>query len=287
MSLQLIGQILVNGLFSGAIYVLIATGFTLIFGIMRLVNFAHGEFYMIGAFCTYVLIVLLKLPFFIAVFLAIVFAAAIGFILERVLFRPLHGLELQGMIMALAIGIALQSAALLIFGPQEVTVPRVVTGAWSVAGIVIAKDRSLVALISAIILVMFYLFMKKTQTGLAIDAVSQDHRTASLMGIPTRKMQSLAFVLGTGLAAFAGALMAPIYDVGPYMGEVPMLKAFIVVIIGGLGSIPGAAIGGLLLGLFESIFATFYTQNIAMIFSFSFVVILLLYKPLGLLGKAS
>ncbi|MFW8566287.1 branched-chain amino acid ABC transporter permease [Orrella sp. 11846] len=286
MSMQLFGQILVNGLFSGATYVLMATGFTLIFGIMRLVNFAHGEFYMVGAFLVYTMVVLLELPFFVAIVIAVGLVVLFGFLLEKLLFRPLHGMELQGMIMALAIGIALQSAALLLFGPQEVTVPRLLKGAWMIGGVAIAKDRALVGAIAVVILIAFYWFMQRTQTGLSIHAVAQDHRTAAMMGIPTRRTQALAFTLGAGLAALAGALMAPIYDIGPYMGEIPMLKAFIVVIIGGLGSIPGAAIGGLLLGLLESGFATFYSQNIAMILSFTFVVVLLLYKPQGLLGKA-
>lgn len=286
MSITLLGQILANGLLSGATYVLMATGFTLIFGIMRLVNFAHGEFYMASAFVVYTLVVLLGLPLHIAIGLAVVMVMMLGFLLERVLFRPMHGLELQGMIMALAIGIALQSLALLLFGPQEVSLPRLMKGAWMISGIAIAKDRAFVAGIAVIVLTLFYLFMQKTQTGLSIHAVAQDARTAAMMGIPIRRTQALTFTLGAGLAALAGALMAPVYDIGPYMGEIPMLKAFIVVIIGGLGSIPGAALGGMLLGLLESGFATFYSQNIAMIMSFTFVALLLLFKPRGLLGKS-
>jgi branched-chain amino acid transport system permease protein len=278
-------QILVNGILSGLTYVVMALGFTLIFGIMRIVNFAHGEFYMIGAMALMVLFDRVGLPFLASVVLAGVFTGALGLACERLFFRRLVGEELPGMITALAVSITLQAVVLLIFGPAEQTVTRPFAGTWTIFGAVVPWDRTVVAIGAFIILVAFHLFMNMSRLGLAMRAVAIDPETASLMGVESGLIYAASFGLASVLAGLAGALMAPIYTIGPAMGGLPMLKAFVVVILGGLGSIPGAVLGGLLLGLSESALATTLDSTVALIWSFVVVLCIIIVRPTGLLGR--
>jgi len=279
-------QIIVNGLLASLIYVLMALGFTLIFGIMRIVNFAHGEFYMVGAMVVLFLFGALGWPFFAAVLAGGLVSGFLGVVVERALFRPLVGDELAGMIMSLAVGVILQSVALLLFGPAEHSVPRPFTGTWSLMDASVPWDRSIVALCALAILAAFYVFLKYARLGLAMQAVAQDPDTATLMGIEPGVVYGSAFGLACLLAGLAGALMAPIYTAGPYMGELPMLKAFVVVILGGLGSLPGAVLGGLLIGLSESIVTTMINSTVALIVSFAIVLLVVVARPSGLMGRA-
>jgi branched-chain amino acid transport system permease protein len=279
-------QIVANGLLVGLIYVVMALGFSLIFGIMRIVNFAHGEFYMVGAVVVLFLFGGLGWPFFLAVIVGGITSAALGMIVERILFRPLGSNENARMIMSLAIGIVLQSIALLIMGPSEQTVPRPFSGTWALGSAVIPMDRTVVAVSALIVLVLFYLFLKHTRMGVAMQAVAQDPETSSLVGVESSRVYVLAFGIGCLLAGLAGGLMAPVYTVGPYMGETPMLKAFVVVILGGLGSIPGAVLGGLLIGLTESVLSTLLDSTAALIVSFGIVLLIVITRPAGLLGRA-
>jgi len=277
-------QIILNGLMSGSTYVLMALGFTLIFGIMRIVNFSHGELYMCGAYLVLTFYQMLGVNYFLSLLLAALITAAIGMLVERALLRPLAGKELNGMIMTLAVGIAFQSTALIIFGPDEQTMDRPVTGVWRIQELIIPFDRLFVTGSSAGILLFFYAFLKFTRTGKAMQAVAQDAEAASLMGIRPGRIQTLAFAIASGLAALAGGLLAPLYSAGPYVGEVPMLKSFVIVVLGGLGSIPGAIIGGLLIGLIESGFTTLGDSTFAMIASFTLVLVIVLFRPRGLMG---
>ncbi|VTU45354.1 LIV-I protein H (plasmid) [Variovorax sp. SRS16] len=283
----MIEQIVVNGLLAGLIYVIMALGFTLIFGIMRIVNFAHGEFYMIGAVVVLFLFGRLGWPFFLAVMAGGLLCALLGVIVERILFRPLVGQELPGMIMSLAVGIILQSLALLFFGPSEQTVARPFSGTWRLLTAAVPWDRTIVAFCSLAILAVFYLFLRFSRLGLAMQAVAQDPETSSLMGVESGAVYAAAFGIACLLAGLAGGLMAPIYTIGPYMGELPMLKAFVVVILGGLGSIPGAVLGGLLMGLSESVLSTLLDSTAALIASFVIVLLVVVARPTGLLGRST
>jgi branched-chain amino acid transport system permease protein len=278
-------QATINGLLAGLTYVVMALGFTLIFGIMRIVNFAHGEFYMIGAVLVMLLFGHLGWPFFPAVVLAGVLSAVLGVVCERILFRRLVGEELPGMIMSLAVAIILQSLALLAFGPAEQTVKRPFSGTWELFGAVVPWDRTVVALGAMVILIAFYAFLRFSRIGIAMQAVAQDPETASLMGVESGAIYATAFGTACLLAGLAGALMAPVYTIGPYMGELPMLKAFVVVILGGLGSVAGATVGGLLLGLSESALATTMGSTIALIASFAIVLAVIIVRPTGLMGR--
>jgi len=282
----MVEQIVVNGLLASLIYVIMALGFTLIFGIMRIVNFAHGEFYMVGAIVVLSLFGAKGWPFFAAVAVGGIASAALGTVLERVLFRPLVGDELAGMIMSLAVGIILQSAVLIAYGPAEQSVTRPFEGTWPLLRASVPWDRTVVALCALVVLAAFYVFLKFSRLGLAMQAVAQDPQTASLMGIESGRVYAAAFGIACLLAGLAGGLMAPIYTVGPYMGELPMLKAFVVVILGGLGSIPGAVLGGLLIGLSESGLTTYFGSTVALIASFVIVMVVVVVRPNGLMGRA-
>lgn len=281
-----IEQIVLNGLMSGSTYVLMGLGFTLIFGIMRIVNFSHGELYMCGAFLVLVFYNVLHLNYFLSLGLAALVTALIGVGVERLLLRPLAGKELSAMIMTLAVAITFQSLALIAFGPDEQTMSRPVSGVWRIDEAVIPLDRMFVAGCSVVIVLVFYCFLRFTRTGMAMQAVAQDPETASLMGVRPGFINSLGFAIASGLAALAGGLLAPLYSAGPYIGELPMLKAFVIVVLGGLGSIPGAVIGGILLGLIESVFATLGSSTLALIASFAIVLAIVMFRPQGLLGKA-
>jgi branched-chain amino acid transport system permease protein len=283
--LELAIKIVINGLTSSLIYILMALGFTLIFGIMRVVNFAHGELYMVGAFLVYGLVVRMGWNYYLVVPLAAIAVGLFGAVLERVLFRPFIGRELNGMIMALAVSISLQAAAFIIVGTDEYSVPRPVSGVIHLGTVMVPRDRLAVGMIALLILAAFYLFMRFTRVGLAMRAVVQDEAIASIHGVRPKIIHPLAFGIGAMLAGSAGALMAPIYTIYPYMGSQPMLKAFIVVILGGLGSVPGAVLGGIILGLTESVFATLINTTVATMVSFAIVVVILLVKPTGLLGR--
>jgi branched-chain amino acid transport system permease protein len=282
---ELTAKIVINGLTSSLVYILMALGFTLIFGIMRVVNFAHGELYMVAAFLVYAMVATLGWNYYLAVLLAAIAVGVFGALLERVLFRPFIGRELNGMIMALAISITLQAAAFILVGTDELSVARPVSGVIQLGTVMVPRDRLAVGMIALLILGLFYLFMRFTKAGLAMRAVVQDEEIASIHGVRPRLIHPLAFGLGAMLAGFAGALMAPIYTIYPYMGSQPMLKAFIVVILGGLGSVPGAVLGGVVLGLTESVFATMINTTVATMVSFGIVVLILLVKPTGLLGR--
>jgi branched-chain amino acid transport system permease protein len=282
----MIEQIFVNGLLASLIYVIMALGFTLIFGIMRIVNFAHGEFYMIGAVVVMLLFSTLGWPFFLAVAVGGVVSAVLGIVVERLLFRPLVGDEMSGMIMSLAVGIMVQSIALIAFGPAEQAMKRPFSGTWDFFNAVVPWDRTVVALCALAILAVFYLFLKFSRLGLAMQAVAQDPQTSSLMGVESGAIYAAAFGIACLLAGLAGGLMAPIYTVGPYMGELPMLKAFVVVILGGLGSIPGAVMGGLLIGLSESVLTTLLGSTAALIASFVIVLVVVITRPAGLMGRS-
>lgn len=282
----MLSQIIVNGLLAGLVYVIMALGFTLVFGIMRVVNFAHGEFYMVGAMSVMLFYSYMGWPFFLAVIVGGIATALLGVIVERFLIRPLVSEEMPGMIMTLAIAIILQSGALLLVGPSEQGIARPFSGTWTFFGARVPWDRTVVAICALLILLAFYSFLKFTRVGLAMQAVAQDRETASLMGIESTRIYSVAFGTSCLLAGLAGALMAPIYPIGPYMGEVVIIRAFVIVILGGLGSVPGAVLGGLLLGITESTVATLIDPTVALIASFGMVLVIILFRPTGLMGRA-
>ncbi len=281
----LIAQAVVNGLVVGLLYLLMAVGFTLVFGVMRVVNFAHSEFYMLGAFVAYYCVTQLNLPFLASVLITFVVAVAFGWIVEWLILKPFRHDELNGMIATIGLAMILQNLALMAFGPDPLSMPSVVQGVAHLGSMVIPNSRLYVVAFSVGVLLLLYVFLRYTRTGRALRAVVQDIEIASAQGIRASFIYPLGFGIGVGLAAVAGALMAPLFSVSPFIGAGPLLKAFIVVILGGLGSIPGAALASLLLGITESVAGTFLSTGTADILIFAFLIVMLVVRPSGLLFR--
>lgn len=283
---SLIAQALVNGVIIGLLYLLMAIGFTLVFGVMRIVNFAHGEFYMLGAFFAYVLVADWHMPFVAAVGIAFVLAVLLGWVIEALVLKPFRHDELNGMIATIGLAMILQALALMYFGPDPQFMPSVAEGSLALGAVTLPMSRLYVVGFSIAVLLALYVFLGHTRTGRALRAVVQDMEIATAQGVRARLMYPLGFGIGVGLAAIAGALMAPLFSVSPFIGATPLLKAFIVVILGGLGSVPGAALASLLLGVTESAASTFMSNSIAEILIFALVMAMLVIRPTGLLGRA-
>ena len=283
--LLLLGQALVNGVVVGMLYLLMAVGFTLVFGVMRVVNFAHAEFYMLGAFGTYLLVTQWQVPFLASVLVTFALALCLGWVVEWLVLKPFRHDELNGMIATIGLAMILQNGALMIFGPDPQSMPAVVRGVTFVGDLVIPNSRLYVVMFSLAVLAALWVFLRHSRTGRSIRAVVEDLEVASAYGIRARLVYPLGFGIGVGLAAIAGGLMAPLFSVSPFIGTAPMLKAFIVVIVGGLGSIPGAALAGLMLGIAESLAGTFLSSSTAEILIFALVIAMLVVRPSGLLGR--
>ena len=284
--MQIAIQISIIALMSAFVYALIALGFTLVFGIMRVVNFAHGEFYMLGAYAMYVLYGLLGWPYGSALIAGALLVGVAGFVLERVLFRRFTGDEMGGMIMSLALAITLQAAISLVFTVDDLSVARPVEGALQIGSVFLALDQLFVVGVTLLALAAFYVLIEKTRVGITIRAVAQDSEVARLQGVRSWRMTARTFALSCLLAGLAGALMAPVYTIHPHMGELVVVKAFIIVVLGGLGSLPGAVIAALILSFTEAIASTFYNSTVATMLSFLIVMAVLTVRPAGLMGRS-
>ncbi|MBR1152774.1 branched-chain amino acid ABC transporter permease [Bradyrhizobium sp. JYMT SZCCT0428] len=281
----LLAQAVLNGLVIGVMYMLMAVGFTLVFGIMRVVNFAHGEFYMLGAFTGFFTYVYWEIPFIVCLLIAALTIGILGMLVERTLIQPFRSDEMSGMIATLAISVIIQNGAVLLWGPQPRAMPDIVTGTLAIGPFSFPWSRLVVIAAAALIFTAFWLFMQRTRLGRAMRAVAQDTETALIQGIRVNYIYPLAFGMSVALAALAGALMGPVFSVSPFVGLTPMLKAFVVVILGGLGSVPGAVVGGLLLGMIESFTATIFGSLMSDILQLLLVILILLVRPAGLLGQ--
>lgn len=281
----IVGQVVVNGLSLSAIYVLVALGFTLLFGTMRVVNFAHGAFVMLGGYALYFLYGVLGLPYVIALPLGTILVACAAMILETTVFRWFYDRMLESMIGLLGLNLVISYSAVLLWDVYERSIPPAFSGLVAVGGLLLPTDRLMVIGFAILALAAFWLFMTRTRAGLAMRAVAADVEVAQVQGVNVRWVYSLAFFVSILMAALAGGFYAQIYSLSPFMGERPLLVAFIVVILGGMGSIPGAALGGILLGFTESILSTFYGASVSSFMSFGVVIVLLVVRPWGLLGR--
>src|SRR5690606_19836446 len=263
-----------------------AIGFTLVFGVMRIANFAHGEFYMLGAFIAFICVTQWGLPYMLSVLVAVVLTLALGWVLELAILKPFRGDELNGLIATLGLGMVIQNVTLMAFGPDPQSMPPAAEGVVMLGEIVMPRSRLYVVAFSAVVLVALYVFLMHSKAGRALRAVVQDMEIASAYGIRSRAAYPLGFALGVALAAIAGALMAPVFSVSPFIGGAPLFKAFIVVVLGGLGSIGGAVLASLLLGISESLGSTFFDGSTADMLIFALVILVLVVRPTGLLGRA-
>jgi branched-chain amino acid transport system permease protein len=252
---------------------------------MRMVNFAHGEFYMLGTFSAYFLTTQAHLPFLAAVALTFLGAVVVGAVLEWGILQPFRRDELNGMIVTIGLGIVLQNLALMFFGPDPLSMPSIARGAARLGSILVPNSRIYVVVFALIVLALLYGFLRHSRPGRALRAVVEDFEIASIQGIRARIYYPLGFGIGVGLAAVAGALMAPLFSVSAFSGATPLLKAFIVVVLGGLGSIPGAVVAGLLLGVVESYASLIIGGSAADMLIFVIVIAMLVFRPRGLLGK--
>ncbi len=280
-------QYVINGLTIGGAYALIGIGLTLILGIMNVVNFAHGEFYMLGAYFLFTFFVLAKINFYLAMILAIASIMVVGFIFEKLILKPIRTKSIETVMLCMVgVSLFLQNVAMLIWSPIPEAIPSPFPPkGYMLGGLYFLPERILVICIALVLMILTHLLIKKTKIGKAMRATFLDIEVASLMGIKINRIYSFTFTLGVGLAAAAGVLLGPVFTVHPYVGNLANLKAFSIVIIGGLGSFTGAVTAGLLLGIFESLGAGYVSSGYQDAVGFLMLILILIFKPTGLFRK--
>ncbi|KAA0971756.1 branched-chain amino acid ABC transporter permease [Aureimonas fodinaquatilis] len=281
-------QALVNGLVLSMNYGLIALGLTMIFSLMNVLNFAHGQMYVLGGFVTYFALNSLGVPYFAAVLLAVFALAAVGLLFEYALFRPVRKRstrEESSMLLAAGTALLLESLILLFFGEKQRGVPAVVSGVFEVGGAFIPASRVLVFCVSLIAIIAFMLFMRYTRPGRALRAIAQDREVTALQGVNIQRYSALGFMIGAGLAGLAGALLITVLSVNSGMGTSISIKAFIMVMLGGAGVIPGAIIGAFVLGFAEAFGYAFMPSSMTYLLIFIGLILFLIIRPQGVMGK--
>ncbi len=292
MNLAYFFQNLIGGLSLGSIYALVAIGYSLTFSILRLINFAHGDILMIGAYCGLFVIVALKLPLWMALVLSILAAALLGMVIEGIAYRPLRGAnDVAALITSLAVSILIQNFGIMTLSaqPRKFEVPEFLMNLHNFGNLSLSNMTILIITLSISLMAVFSLFVTKTRMGVAMRACSENIAVARLMGININRVVSATFALGSGMAAVSGVLLAGQYGrIDPLMGFVPGLKAFVAAVIGGMGSISGAACGGFILGLAEILLVALLPpvySGYRDAFVFIILILVLLLKPAGLLGQ--
>lgn len=286
--LELFLQQLANGVMLGGIYGLMALGLTLIYGVLYIPNFALGHQAMIGAYFTYFLVSLAEMNYFVAVALAMVGMAAIGVGIERLVFRPIKDQpHVNGFIAAFGLLFIMESAALIAWGASYRKIETVYDRqVFSLLGVQLPLQRIMVVVAVIAIFAAIQLFLRRTTAGAALRAVSQEPEAARLVGIDGNRAASLTMAVGSALAAAAGGLIGPVILVFPTMGSLMIMKAFVITILGGMGSVAGAIIGGFLLGLVEAMAVGFISPSYKDLYAFAFLVIVLAVRPTGFFGRA-
>ncbi len=281
-------QHVLNGLLLGGTYALLGIGLTLIFGLMSVVNFAHGEFYTLGAYVTYATLAVAGLPFVGAVLVAIAVGILLGALAERVLLRPLRGASIDTvMLVMIGLWITMQNGELLAWGGVAKAIEHPFpTEPISLGPVSVAPLRIFVLGAVLLLILASHLLINRTRVGTAMRATFQDRETAALMGIDVARIHTLTFAFGSGLAAAAGALLGSVFLVYPSMGDLASLKAFCVVILGGLGNVTGALLGGLILGLAEEFGAGYISSGYRDAVGFIIIIIVLVVRPSGLFTRA-
>jgi len=280
---------LINGLSLGSIYALIALGYTMVYGIAKMLNFAHGDVIMVGAYTMFVAASSLKFSPAISILTGIIVCTILGVVIEKIAYKPLRKASpLTVLITAIGVSFFLESLALLIFGSNKKSFPHFNTmePVKVTENLIIRSESILTMLVTIILMVGLTLFINKTKTGRAMLAVSEDKGAAELMGVNVNKTISITFALGSALAAVAGLFYGITYSfIGPYTGAMPGIKAFVAAVLGGIGSIPGAMLGGLMLGVIENLSKSYISTELSDAIVFAVLIIVLLVKPTGLLGK--
>ncbi|MCI8296640.1 MAG: branched-chain amino acid ABC transporter permease [Lachnospiraceae bacterium] len=281
---------LINGISLGSIYAIIALGYTMVYGIAKMLNFAHGDIIMVGGFTTFTVVSTMGGDPIVGVLAAVAVCTILGVTIERVAYKPLRGASpLAVLITAIGVSYLLQNVALLIFGSNskqftsvvEVPALKLAEGQLSISGVTIVTIVSCI-----VIMIALTTFINRTKMGQAMLAVSEDKGAATLMGIDVNRTIAVTFAIGSALAAIAGVLLCSAYpSLTPYTGSMPGIKAFVAAVFGGIGSIPGAMIGGIVLGVIENLSKAYISSQLSDAIVFSVLIIVLLVRPTGILGK--
>jgi len=286
--IQEILQQLVNGISLGSIYALVALGYTMVYGIIKLINFAHGDIYMIGAFTGYFAIKIFHLPFLPALVVAMVVAACLGILIERLAYRPLrNSTRIAALITAIGVSFLIQNVALLIWQPNPRAFPDVFPfRSYDLWGVYIDNRQLLILGVSVLLMIVLHYVVHYTNIGRAMRAVALDDDAARLMGIDVDKVISFTFAIGSALAAAGGVLVGVYYNrIDPMMGTMPGLKAFVAAVLGGIGIIPGAMLGGLVMGVAEVMVVALTESTWKDAVAFAILIIILLVRPAGIMGR--
>lgn len=279
-------QMLLSGLASGLILCLFALGLSLAFGVLHIVNFAHGAFYMLGAYVVWFVFVRFGLPYGVAVLLSVILVGLVGIVCERYLFRNFRGNLRLGMVLAIALMLVMESGMVLLAGAEDQAIPSVFTGSVGLPGASLSVESIVAMAASAALLATVVFFVRWSKPGRALRAFSQDEEGAALQGIDGGRVCSLTMFIGCGLAALAGALMGPILTLNPYMGGQPLMLGFAVIVLGGMGSILGTFVGAIIVGMVQTLTAYALDPQLAYVIVFGMLILVLLIKPTGLFGHA-
>ncbi len=284
--MSILPQLIANGIIAGGIYALVALGYTMVYGILKFINFAHGEIFMVGAYVAWTASVLLGFPLIVATIIAMLTAAILGFLIEKVAYKPLrHAGRLSPLITAIGVSLFLQALALLIFGAQIRTFGTgTVEAGIPILGAIITKLQITIIIVSLVLMILLHLFVKYTRLGKAMRAVADNPEVASIIGIPVDRIISTVFIIGSALAAIAGVLVGLEQNLQPTMGVSIGIKAFTAAVVGGIGNIYGALLGGFLIGLAENIGIWFIPSGYKDAIAFVILILFLLVKPTGLFG---
>ena len=280
-------QQLINGISLGSVYALVALGYTMVYGIVRLINFAHGDVYMVGAFAGYFAIKTFKLPFFAALVAAMAACAILGVIMERIAYKPLRNApKVAALMTAVGLSMFYQNFTIYRIGAQPKAFPKIAQVNWQFAGVTVSNSQVLILGTAIALMIILHFVVQHTKMGKAMRAVSQDRDAAMLMGINVDNTISFTFAIGSALAAAGGVLVGQYYGVvQPLMGALPGLKAFVAAVLGGIGIIPGAMIGGLILGVAEAGVSAIGFSTYRDAVAFGILILILIVKPAGILGK--
>jgi branched-chain amino acid transport system permease protein len=290
---SLLLQQLVNGITLGGVYALIAVGYTMVYGVIELINFAHGEIYMLGAFISFTLVTMLGMPFALAVVLTVMVCGCFGILLDIIAYRPLRKApRLAALITAIGMSIFLQNLALLIWGGQIKSYPRNILPAAFFGNAVSFGDVTLswlqlfILTVTIVFMIILHLIIHRTRVGAAMRAISQDKTTAALMGISVNRVISFTFAIGSAMGSMAGILVGLYYNaIFPHMGYTAGIKAFAAAVLGGIGSVPGAMLGGGVLGIAEVLGAGYLSSEYRDGISYAVMIMVILFKPSGLVGR--
>ena len=280
----MLGQVVVSGILSGGLYAMVALGLALIFGVMRVINIAHGPLLMLGAYATFFLYHRFGMNPFLTVPLAMAALFVVGMLLQRsLIFRVVDAPELSSLLLTFGISIALVNLAQLAF-TSDLRAVEYITGAWLVGGLALSKPRVIAFAFAAGVTALAFVFLQRTRLGKAIRATSQSREVAMVCGVDVARIHMITFGLASALAAAGGSLLAVIVAIQPEMGQVWTFKSFLVIVLGGAGNYPGALLGGMLLGLVEQLASLFLTTQLSEVVAYVLLVLVLLVRPTGLLG---